>query len=46
MKDANGNYYIDPNRQLKGTDIQEMIPSGFNTLSDDEIAKLHNTFAT
>lgn len=21
MKDANGNYYIDPNRQLKGTDI-------------------------
>lgn len=24
MKDANGNYYIDPNRQLKGTDIQEM----------------------
>lgn len=52
MKDANGNYYIDPNRQLKGTDIQEMrtkgakIPSGFNTLSDDEIAKLHNTFAS
>lgn len=49
MKDANGNYYIDPNRQLKGTDIQEMrtkgakIPSGFNTLNDDEIAKLHNT---
>lgn len=43
MKDANGNYYIDPNRQLKGTDIQEMrtkgakIPSGFNTLNDDEI---------
>ena len=40
MKDANGNYYIDPNRQLKGTDIQEMrtkgakIPSGFNTLID------------
>lgn len=25
MKDANGNYYIDPNRQLKGTDIQEML---------------------
>ena len=52
MKDANGNYYIDPNRQLKGTDIQEMrtkgakIPSGFNTLNDDEIAKLHNTFAS
>lgn len=52
MKDTNGNYYIDPNRQLKGTDIQEMrtkgakIPSGFNTLSDDEIAKLHNTFAS
>lgn len=52
MKDANGNYYIDPNRQLKGTDIQEMrtkgakIPSGFNTLSDDEIAKLHNAFAS
>ena len=23
MKDANGNYYIDPNRQLKGTDIHE-----------------------
>lgn len=22
------------------------IPSGFNTLSDDEIAKLHNTFAS
>ena len=21
MKDANGNYYIDPNRQLKGTDL-------------------------
>lgn len=41
-----------PNRQLKGTDIQEMrtkgakIPSGFNTLNDDEIAKLHNTFAS
>lgn len=52
MKDANGNYYIDPNRQLKGTDIQEMrtkgakIPSGFNTLNDDEIANLHNTFAS
>ena len=52
MKDTNGNYYIDPNRQLKGTDIQEMrtkgakIPSGFNTLNDDEIAKLHNTFAS
>lgn len=53
MKDANGNYYIDPNRQLKGTDIQEMrakgaiIPTGFNTLTDDdEIAKLHNTFAS
>ena len=49
---TNGNYYIDPNRQLKGTDIQEMrtkgakIPSGFNTLNDDEIAKLHNTFAS
>lgn len=52
MKDANGNYYIDPNRQLKGTDIQEMrtkgamIPSGFNTLTDDQIATYHNTFAS
>lgn len=52
MKDANGNYYIDPNRQLKGTDIQEMrakgaiIPTGFNTLTDDEIATYHNTFAS
>lgn len=52
MKDANGNYYIDPNRQLKGTDIQEMrtkgakIPTGFKTLTDDQIAKYHNTFAS
>lgn len=52
MKDANGNYYIDPNRQLKGTDIQEMrtkgatIPAGFSTLTDDEIATYHNTFAS
>ena len=37
MKDANGNYYIDPNRQLKGTDIQEMRTKG---------AKLHNTLAS
>lgn len=29
-------------RQNKGA----KIPSGFNTLSDDEIAKLHNTFAS
>lgn len=42
MKDANGNYYIDPNRQLKGTDIQEMrtkgakIPSGFNTKGSNQ----------
>lgn len=52
MKDANGNYYIDPNRQLKGTDIQEMrtkgatIPTGFKTLTDDQIATYHNTFAS
>lgn len=52
MKDANGNYYIDPNRQLKGTDIQEMrnkgarIPYGFRTLTDDQIATYHNTFAS
>lgn len=51
MKDANGNYYIDPNRQLKGTDIQEMrtkgakIPSGFNTLNDDAIDLLNGSLS-
>lgn len=27
MKDANGNYYIDPNRQLKGADVSPYMKS-------------------
>lgn len=51
MKDDNGNYYIDPNRQLTGDDVQEMInkgaiiPDQFKGLTPEQIATRHNTFA-
>ena len=51
LKDDQGNYYIDPNRQLTGDDIQEMInkgaviPSQFEGLTPEQIATRHNGFA-
>lgn len=51
MKDANGNYYIDPNRQLTEEEIQEMIDNGaeipkqWQKATPFEISYMHNTFA-
>lgn len=51
LKDKEGNYYIDPKRKLTGKDVEEMIklggmiPMGLETLTPDEIANQHNTFA-
>lgn len=51
LKDDKGNYYIDPNRQLTGDDIREMInkgaiiPSQFEGLTPEQIADRHNRFA-
>ena len=54
LKDANGNLYIDPNRQLTPEDVDEMkknpkfrLPDQWkNTSIDSEgIADFHNTFA-
>ena len=54
LKDANGNLYIDPNRQLTPEDIEEMkkdprfkIPQNWQNTNIDAkgIADFHNTFA-
>lgn len=51
LKDNKGNLYIDPNRQLSGDEIQEMInkgaiiPDQFKELTPEQIAILHNAFA-
>lgn len=51
LKDDKGNYYIDPNRQLNGKDVEEMIKKGaiiprqFQGMTPGEIAHRHNTFA-
>lgn len=52
IKDNDGNYIIDPNRQIKAEDVEYirnnggLIPKGFETLTNDEIANIHNTFAS
>ena len=51
LKDDQGNYYIDPNRQLTPEDISNMrskgakIPEQWESLEDAEISELTNTFA-
>lgn len=52
MKDDEGNYYIDPNRQLTPEEVQEMIDKGAKipeqwkgVVSPEEISLIHNTFA-
>lgn len=51
LKDDNGNYYIDPNRQLTPSDVQQMrekgarFPSQWKDQGDSDISTLHNTIA-
>lgn len=51
LKDDQGNYYIDPNRQLTPEDISNMrskgakIPEQWKSLEDADISELTNTFA-
>lgn len=51
LKDDQGNYYIDPNRQLTPEDISNMrskgakIPEQWESLEDVDISELTNTFA-
>lgn len=51
LKDDQGNYYIDPNRQLTPEDISNMrskgakIPEQWESLKDVDISELTNTFA-
>ena len=51
LKDDQGNYYIDPNRQLTPEDISNMrskgakIPEQWDSLEDADISELTNTFA-
>lgn len=51
LKDDNGNYYIDPNRQLTPDDMKQMrdkgvkLPSQWKSNNDEDIIKLHNTIA-
>lgn len=51
LKDDQGNYYIDPNRQLTPEDISNMrskgakIPEQWESLEDADISELINTFA-
>ena len=51
LKDDQGNYYIDPNRQLTPEDIKDMrskgakIPEQWESLEDADISELTNTFA-
>lgn len=51
LKDNQGNYYIDPNRQLTPEDISNMrskgakIPEQWESLEDADISELTNTFA-
>lgn len=51
LKDDQGNYYIDPNRQLIPEDISNMrskgakIPEQWESLEDADISELTNTFA-
>lgn len=51
LKDDQGNYYIDPNRQLTPEDINNMrskgakIPEQWESLKDADISELTNTFA-
>lgn len=51
LKDDQGNYYIDPNRQLTPEDISNMrskgakIPEQWESLKDADISELTNTFA-
>lgn len=51
LKDDQGNYYIDPNRQLTPEDISNMrskgakIPEQWESLEDADISELTNTFA-
>lgn len=51
LKDDNGNYYIDPNRQLTPEDMKQMrekgakLPPQWESNTDDDIIKLHNTIA-
>ena len=50
LKDDQGNYYIDPNRQLTPEDISNMrskgakIPEQWESLEDADISELTNTF--
>ena len=52
LKDDQGNYYIDPNRQLTPEDISNMrskgakIPEQWESLEDADISELTNTFTT
>lgn len=51
LKDDQGNYYIDPNRQLTPEDISNMrsrgakIPEQWESLEDADMSELTNTFA-
>lgn len=51
LKDDQGNYYIDPNRQLTPEDISNMrskgakIPEQQESLEDADVSELTNTFA-
>lgn len=51
LKDDQGNYYIDPNRQLTPEDISNMrskgakMPEQWESLEDADISELTNTFA-
>lgn len=51
LKDDQGNYYIDPNRQLTPEDIKDMrskgakIPEQWESLEDADISELTNIFA-
>lgn len=51
LKDDNGNYYIDPNRQLSPSDIQQMrekgarFPTQWKNQGDSDISTFHNTIA-
>ena len=51
LKDDQGNYYIDPDRQLTPEDISNMrskgakIPEQWESLEDADISELTNTFA-
>lgn len=51
LKDDDGNYYIDPNRQLTPEDVEQMrnkggrFPRQWDNQSNSDISTLHNTIA-